>query len=160
MNEDVLLSQFAGKGCPFWSERASQSYRWMETDRANCEKTGFFRRYSRRHFEQTCIVSGAFCLLELPEVSDRALKTLSEFLERGPSDIDTGDGILRIRGNVAIVLALLAGPKSIPVLNVALSRNDPAVSSLGGSFPPQYRFASGTSRELIQQALEIATGKK
>lgn len=159
-NEDVLLSQFSGKGCPFWSERASQSYRWMDTDKPNCEKTGFFKRFSRRHFEQTCMVSGAFCLLELSSVSDRALNTLSEFLERGPSDIDTGDGILRIRGNVAIAYALLAGSKSIPVLNVALSRNDPAVPSLGGSFPPQYQFRSGTSHELIQQALEISSNNK
>jgi hypothetical protein len=109
-----------------------------------------------RSFNEACVTSGAVCLLALTKTTNKSQIALEQFLLTGRNDVDTGDGIFSIRGTVAIVYSRLAGEKSIPTLQKALKRNDPAQPSSAGSFPANYEFPVGTSHKMIQAAIDQA----
>jgi HEAT repeat protein len=83
-----------------------------------------------------------------------ALPALKEFLENGMNDVDTGDGILSVRGAAAEAVAELGDPRALPALERALQRSDPAVRSATSGFPAGYVFKSGTSHPAIRTAIE------
>ena len=138
----ALVAQLRGETCRFLYDSSS----------ARCELTRQWTSWVTRNFEYRCIADAARCLGRSKDPG--ALPALTEFLENGMNDVDTGDGILSVRGAAAEAVAELGDPRALPALERALQRFDPAVRSATGGFPAGYVFKSGTSHPAIRRAIE------
>jgi hypothetical protein len=146
-NAAALVPQLQGTSCSFLYDFKSR----------RCEAIGLLAPWVTRNFKYRCIADAARCLGALKIAA--GLPELMLFLQTGMNDVDTGDGILAVRGAVAEAAADLGDPRALSALEKALERNDEAARSENGAFPPGYLFQRGTSHPAILKAIEKLRGK-
>lgn len=144
---DDLLGQIRGKTCVFHAEqtrclvRDSFSYRWP------------LFPYLVRHADYACVIDAVECLALTPASARSSAPTLIALLRQGPTDVDTGDGILPYRSAILRALGRSGTVEAVaPILDALLAR-EPAFRSPDGAFPADYQPSPEPARPAARAAL-------
>jgi HEAT repeat protein len=81
-----------------------------------CSRPSFFSTFTRRHDKELCIIDAAKALGGMGDLAKAAIVPLVESLAVY-SDIDTGDGILPVRSEIAMALGKIGDPSALTALN-------------------------------------------
>ena len=117
------------------------------------EKAGVFERIVSRAFPTTSQIAAARMLGKMgPEAVD-AVPALLEALKNEPNDIDTGDGVLPYRSEIAIALGKIGDTRAIAPLTEKLKVHEKATLGAGYSGGTSPYQPTGVGHAAIVEAL-------
>ena len=111
-----LVDQLEGKSCKY------------EVRGHDCVERSPFAGWSRRHDKEECVVDAAKGLALIGPEAKTAVPALIEALKRN-HNIDTGDGIIGLRSEIASALGQIGDLRAIQPLMEVLASDDPATIS-------------------------------
>ena len=120
-------------------------------------KRGWFASSVRRSDKEYCIIDAAKALGSLGAEARLAVPALIEALKRR-RNVDSGDGIVPVRSEIALALGRIRDQSAIPALMEVLDSDDETKLSSTGAFPPGYRPSHGTSLGAVRDALRMIEG--
>lgn len=81
-----------------------------------CAPHSFLAPFTRRHDKELCIIDAAKALGGMGDLAKAAILPLVESLGKY-SDVDTGDGILPVRSEIALALGKIGDQSALTALN-------------------------------------------
>ncbi len=99
-----LIEQVKGHGCP------------CDFKNGTCYPRSILAPFTRRHDQELCIIDAAKALGGMGDLAKPAILPLVESLAKY-SDVDTGDGILPIRSEIATALGKIGDVSALTALN-------------------------------------------
>ncbi len=143
---DSLVAQVKGQDCSY------------QISKGELVKSNPFNFLIRRSNQEQCIIDAAQALGAMGSQARDAVPVLIEALDKY-HNIDSGDGIIPVRSEIAFALGRIGDTRAIePLLNV-LNSDDQAVLSESASVPPSYKLKSGTSYEAVIEAVGMFGSK-
>lgn len=127
--EALLISQLKGRGIP-------NPAAWFFT----------------RNYGQHRVIEAAQALEKRPFRSPRAMAALIQALNTY-ADVDSGDGIIPVRSEIALVLGRIGDGSAIKPLTAVLMSRDPTVLSWSASVPSDYKPLEHSSHGAAAEAL-------
>lgn len=120
---------------------------------ASGNELGYFDSLRVRHYDEWCRINAAKLLGKKGGIADKAVDSLIEVLGSGSNDIDTGDGILPLRTEVALALGRINNPKAIVPLIEKLKVSEEADVLPSTSLASNSTRKKGVGHEAIVRAL-------
>jgi len=127
--EQLLINQLNGRGLP------------------NPIAAFITRNYSERR-----IIEAAQTLGKNGFKSEKVVTALIEGLNKY-QNVDSGDGLILVRSEIALALGRIGDPAAIKPLIAILASNDPVTLSATAMVPPGYKLVERTSHGAVAEAL-------
>lgn len=80
------------------------------------KESGYFDEWTVRHYKEDRIVAAAVLLGKTGPGAKKAVPALIEFVENGPEDFDTGDGVIPLRSSAVDALAKIGDKRAVKPL--------------------------------------------
>lgn len=80
------------------------------------KESGYFDAWTVRHFKEDRIVAAAVLLGKMGPGAKKAVPALIEFVENGPDNFDTGDGVIPLRSSAVDALAKIGDKRAVKPL--------------------------------------------
>lgn len=80
------------------------------------KESGYFDEWTVRHFKENRIVAAAVLLGKMGPGARKAVPALIEFIENGPDNFDTGDGVIPLRSSAVDALAKIGDKRAVKPL--------------------------------------------
>lgn len=135
-----LVNQLNGKVCKF------------EIQGSACVNRPLFASFLRRSDKEQCIIDAAKALGMMEAQANAAVPALIEALNKF-RNVDSGDGIIPVRSEIALALGRIGNPSAIKALITVLGSDDSATLSESASVYAGYKLAKGTSYGAVAEAL-------
>lgn len=135
-----LLDQLSGKICKY------------EVRNGVCVQRKPFAYFFRRSDKEQCVIDAAQVLGKMGDKAQSAVTALIEALNKY-HNVDSGDGIIPVRSEIALALGQIGDPAAIKPLIAILASEDSVTLSASASVPEGYKLIQGTSYGAVAQAL-------
>jgi HEAT repeat protein len=80
------------------------------------KESGYFDEWTVRHFKKNGIVAAAVLLGKMGPGARKAVPALIEFIENGPDNFDTGDGVIPLRSSAVDALGKIGDKRAVKPL--------------------------------------------
>lgn len=111
-----------------------------------------FASFLRRNDKEQCIIDAAKALGMMGSEAGPAVPALIEALALY-HNVDSGDGILIVRSEIALALGQIGDSSAIKPLISILTSDDPVTLSSSASVPSSYKLIEKTSHGAVAEAL-------
>ena len=135
-----LVDQLKGGSCKF------------EMQGNACVQRPFFASFLRRSDKEQCIIDSANALGVMGPQAKEAVPALIEALNTY-RNVDSGDGIIPVRSQIALSLGRIGEPSAIKPLIAVLGSEDEVSLSSSASVPAGYNLVKGASHGAVAEAL-------
>ncbi len=115
-------------------------------------KRGLFSGFNRRSDSERCIIDAAKILVNKREQGD-VVQPLIVALQKY-HNVDTGDGIIPVRSEIANVLGKLGDKRALVPLNDILQSDDPTILSSSASVGSNWQPQKGSSFYAVKEAIQ------
>lgn len=135
-----LVNQLNGKTCKY------------EIQGNACVSRSQFASFFRRSDKEQCVIDAAKALGIMGAQAQSAVPALIEALNKY-HNVDSGDGIIPVRSEIALALGQIGDPVAIKPLIAILTSEDSVTLSASASVPAGYKLLQGTSYGAVAKAL-------
>ena len=137
-----LIEQLSGKTCIY------------EIQGSACVNRNPFSFLIRRSDKELCVIDAAKALGMMGARARPAVPSLIEALNKY-HNVDSGDGIIPVRSEIALALGRIGDPAAIKPLIEILVSEDPVTLSATASVPAGYKLVQRTSHGAVAEALSM-----
>jgi HEAT repeat protein len=137
---DDLVDQLNGKACRY------------EVQDGICVRSKPLNFLLRRNDKERCVLDAARALGLLGAQARSAVPALIEALKKY-HNVDSGDGLILVRSEIALALGKIGDPSAIRPLMAILDSDDPVTLSASASVFEGYKLKKGTSYGAVARAL-------
>lgn len=124
------------------------------------KESGYFDEWTVRHFKENRIVAAAVLLGKMGPGAKKAVPALIEFIENGPDDFDTGDGVIPLRSSAVDALAKIGDKRAVkPLVKKLIEINEKIARVDKSSQKHKIAKADASGARAVVEALGMFAGE-